>query len=347
LRNVEYFVTSSGGDDFHWKPVRKNSEIATYYGKKIVICASSFETYIEISEILKERDLVAFKDYVWSRAYGKKLVVVNANCHGRALIQYLNMSRVFEKEYFVYPLPELQDNKEGIIPEEVLKSADIFIHQDIRPDNMIGYMLSDEYTVGRLKADCLNITIPNLVGMGHWMFPNLGKNRRRNGIPFYRDIVLDEAKNNTDCTFEEIKKYWESYEFSYDELEELFHNDIDKLISREQNWSIKISDFILNNYKNIPMFVDCDHPSKYIMIQICRSVAKMLDVVYIDDGNFESCLGLINPILPSVSKYYNLCFEQYPMETKSYLGIPIEDMEDDHIRDCMWWFYDMTFDECS
>ncbi len=346
LKDITCCVTTNGGGIFHGKPVRAFSDLSEDKKERIVVCATSFNVYNEIAEILKTASFVEFLDFIWSRAYGKKVVVVNANCHGSALIKYLNLSKTFNKEYFVYPLSEIHENYEGQIPEELLNNADVYIHQDIRANNKMGYKLSDEYTVCRLKDCCIDISIPNFVGMSHWMFPNLGKCKHRNNTDFFQDRILDEAVSSTDCTFENIRQFWESYDYPDEQLDSLFNNGIEKIKEREKNWDIKVSDYIIQNYKQIPLFVDCDHPSKYLMRYIGRKVAEILKISDICDDYYESGLGLTNPVLPVVRRHFCLEFE-CPIETKAFLGVEYDILEDDYIKNYVWWFHDLAFDSPS
>lgn len=39
---------------------------------------------------------------------------------------------------------------------------------------------------------------------------------------------------------------------------------------RQQTWDIDIYEFMIENYKSIPMFVDDGHPSQYSMYEIAK-----------------------------------------------------------------------------
>lgn len=75
---------------------------------------------------LEDLGLTEFEDFIWSKAFRKKIVVVNANCHGPGLIDYLQLSDRFCKNYMVYPVKQVHLNDE--IPLNLLKNTDVYIH---------------------------------------------------------------------------------------------------------------------------------------------------------------------------------------------------------------------------
>lgn len=290
-----------------------------------------------------------FDDFIWSRAYNKKIMVVNANCHGEAIISYLALSKTFKKEYFVYPLPQIQENYEGHISQALLLNADVYMHQDIRRGNSVSDSLSDETIEKYLGKNTLNITIPNLVGMGNWMFPALKdldrviKTEKEIVYILYRDEILDEAVCNGSGTLAEIVKYWSYFRYDGRILDELWNMNKAKLKGREESWDIKVSDFIYNNYKFIPCFVDANHPSKYLMKEIGRQIAQILELTDICDECYESDMGLPIPILPSVRDHFGLNFTVPRERKRDYFGKEVDGTNreiEDYIRAYLWWYHD-------
>lgn len=333
----------------HGIPVGEYPGTVQIADKYVLVTAEEEKCYFDIKKKLESTGHEEFKDFIWSKAYNKKIVVVNANCHGEAIISYLTLSKKFREEYFVYPLPQIQENFEGRISPALLLNTNVYMHQDIRKGNSVSDNLSDEAIVECLNREALNITIPNLVGMGNWMFPSLKdldrviKTQEEVVYILYRDEILDEAENNISGTVSEIVNYWRN--FSYDErvLDELWNINKAKLKGRERNWDIKVSDFIYDNYKSIPCYVDANHPSKYVMKEIGRQVAQILGLTDICDENYESNMGLPIPILPSVRDYFGLNFTVPRERKRDYFGREVEDREkeiEDYVGAYLWWYHD-------
>ena len=68
------------------------------------------ETYQRIKAVLDTLGLSEFKHYAHISYFEKKIIAINANCHGAGLVRYLNMSKEFRKKYVIYPIPEIQSN---------------------------------------------------------------------------------------------------------------------------------------------------------------------------------------------------------------------------------------------
>lgn len=338
---------------FHDIPIVKLETIKDLSNYTIIVTTTE-STYFQIKAILEERGLVEFQDFLWGQVIGKKLVIFNTNCYKQAIIKYLLKSKKFKDNYTIYPTPLIHLNKEGSINSTLLKKADVYIHQDIRSNNSFGYKLSDEYILPKLGKACVSITIPNLVGMAGWMFPmqedsNKKFNKRENGMTygaeqFYKDNILEEAYSQKLNTLDDYTAFWTDYQFDSDFLEELFRTNMKKLCDREKNWDIKIADFIKENYKKIPIYIDQNHPSKYVMTEICRQLVKLLGIDDItDDSDYESSLSFVpSGILPSVRKYFHFEFQElyeniFPENLYDQLTFDLKE----YIRWYMWWHHEL------
>lgn len=316
----------------------------------IVVAAGDEDIFLEIKRILCDYGLKEWENFVWSKTIGRKVVVINANCHGVAIQNYLEQSARFCNEYMVYPIPQVQFNTEGEISADLLRNTDIYIHQDIRAENPMGYKLSDEYVRKHLPQNVLDICIPNFVRMAQWMYPNLGNLDRT--MPsmkgpiniLFRDNVLDEAvaECNSYC---EVKDFWINYRYEDNKMENDFVACMDKLRMREKNWNIKVSDYIMENYRRIPCFTDASHPSKYVMKEVGRQVADIIGLDDICDKEYESKLGLMAPVLNCISEHFGLKFEVSCEIREEYLGKRTVSEPDDYIRAYCWWYHGKIFSD--
>ena len=215
----------------HGIPVYDDSVLKHNMQELILVTVADEKQYINIKKSLESIGKKEFENFIWSKAYNKKIVVVNANCHGDALVSYLMLSERFRAEYFVYPVPQIHENGERSISEVLLSNANVYIHQDIRKNNSVSENLSDEIIEQSLNKETLNITIPNLVGMGNWMFPALKdldrtiKTKEEIIYILYRDEILDDAACRRNGTVSEYARYWRCFRYDGRVLDELWNID--------------------------------------------------------------------------------------------------------------------------
>lgn len=345
---IIYCIDSYQSGFFHGIPIQildDNLNIKGYY----IIVAAVFDTFRIIKKNLEEYNLCEFENFIWSRAFDKKVIVMNGNCYMGAVEKYLLQSNKFCKEYLIYPLPWIYLNTKKEIDECLIEHCDVYIHQDIRVENSMGYKLSDEYIVPKLKTECLNITIPNFVGMAKWLFPQQGEQYHKdtaNGIGLYlsyKNYVLEEAYLSGNCsTVDEYVKYYQEKEYNEKNLQVNWEEDIKKLVLREKKWTIKVSDYIMENYQTIPCFVDKDHPSKELMCIINKQIAKLLNINDIEnDSKYELSLGWPIPLLPCVKRYFQIKYiEENEKPRCVYTGEVLDTLEK-YIKHYFWLFHNL------
>ena len=352
LDRISFCIDRRNTGKFHGISVYSSDEVTLCDYMEthcLIVAAGSMKVFTELKRKLCAQGLKEWEHFLWSKVFRKKVVVINANCHGEAIEKYLNLSPSFCNEYMIYPLLAVHLNLKGEIEPELLKHTDVYIHQDIRVENEMGYKLSDEYVKGCLPEHVTDICIPNFVGMGRWMYPALGGlDKVINSMQgplyvLYKDAVLDEA---VDCCerYEEFRTYWMNYSYEDDRLEEIFAVSMNKLKERERNWDIKIYDFIERNYRKIPCFTDANHPSKYVMKEVGRQLAERMGLSDINDENYESSLGLRVPVLNCILTYYNLEFEVCSEVRNEYLGKRVVEEIDDYIKAYLWWYHGISME---
>ncbi len=327
---------------FHGLDVLSPEEGLRIRGSELIIVAVPKTEYEEIRKSFCENGLIEFKDFYYKDSYRKKIVLINANCHGLALEEYLLLSPSFKNDYVIYPIKSADTNIDGI-PASVLNNVDIYIHQDIKPDNGVSYYISDEWTVGKIKGD--NICIPNVAsGLGQFLFPTIGNLDKvlytkagEKRFVMFRDYCLDEAYESLGN--KPIDSYLEFFNrYIPDNLEEIFETCIFKIRNRQKNWDVSIYEYILNNYKSIPMFVDRTHPSKYLMREIGRQVAEMLNINDIDDSEYEAKLGIPVPLLPKIKEHYGINYKDNEEIRKCFLRGNSSDVLQ-YMRAYMWFYH--------
>lgn len=263
----------AGGGIYGWA-----IEKPKYEKDLFVIVASN--KYFEIRKQLKELGYLEFINFVPYQIFRKKVAIVYGNCHIHAVKAYLEQNAGFNLKYGFYPFPAIQNMELLEDYGNVLKHCELFIHQSIRKENKFGERYSSNTMIRFLPNSCQIISIPNLYGMPTCFFPqqkiNNSKDRRKQKFFFYSggdeniEKWIYEGK-----TLEEIKVYIISGGvYKKEEIIDKWNCFKTKLLEREQEWDIKISDFIFKNYKKEKLFYERLHISNSLVKEISNRLLR-------------------------------------------------------------------------
>ena len=350
---IKYFLSNNNKvETFMGYPVYEFEDINTSNKTYIIISVGMISTYLEISGQLQKINMEEFKDYIYYRWIGKKIVLLHGNCHMVVINSYLESSKKFSKRYAIYPNPCICDNKDGYIKNWVLENCDVWIHEDIRKDNEYGYCLSDEYIRTCFLNKCVypkEIIIPHLFGLGKAFFPQSGRNKRnerinngydKNGMFPHADIIIDEYIKQGRGPEGIISFCMSDTALDKDFILENFREYMEKIKKREESWSIKIYDFIIDNYQREKLFYDEGHPTNYIMKKISMDILYELGIQeeYIDtDIQMDDHE---NPVYPAVRHALNLTWEEREIRKGARAKKMCDRMDfKEYIKEYLQWNY--------
>ena len=318
-KSIRFCIDDSGKEFFRGMTVY-NLDVAVQLldGEKIIV-AKDWSEYNNVKNSLIARGYIEFKDFLWWKGVDKKMVLFNCNCHAVAYKEYLNNSDDFCKKYYIYEIPSI--HKHDHIEENLLRNCDVFIHQVMRVGNSISDMLSDEYCYKRLKKDVQIIIVPNFVGIGIAFFTSGKKTYYINGDDaiFIEDLYIEEAYNEGRCSVKDIREYVLSRK--REGIIEIWEKTFEKLVEREKVWSVKISDYIRDNYKKIKMFYDPYHPSYELIQEVCYRLGKYMVLSDYQDITIERKLNWVEMFMyPDVCEGLGLeyGFEGFIRENADY-----------------------------
>lgn len=255
-------------------PIRKPD----YYEDVFIIVTS--KAYLEIKEQLNQTGYKEFDDFIPSEIYGKKMAIAYGNCHMDSVKQYLKKNKQFSSDYGFYPFPQIQNMQPDFKYENIIKKCALFIHQSIREDNIFGERYSSKCLLSYINSKCKVVAIPNLYGMPKYLFPQLTtkyKLRHKFDVnPFFIDsnivIWLKDGKSEDEI----IKLIMEGGIYKKEEIINMWNAFCEKLCEREKEWDIKISNYILTNYKNEKIFCDINHINSKTSGEIAACTLKFL-----------------------------------------------------------------------
>ncbi|MEM8672270.1 MAG: WcbI family polysaccharide biosynthesis putative acetyltransferase [Cyanobacteria bacterium P01_G01_bin.67] len=248
----------------------------------------------------------------------KKICIIYANFQGRLLAKYLNRSQYFNQEYSIkiFSVHTLMQNQTKI-PENLLKQARLFIYQPVKT---IHGLHSSESILSKLNPNCRCLSFPSLYFTGY--LPQICKNPVNKVIkPKYpfglmphgdRNIIklLESGKSVTEIITILSDPDFYSREFLLLNLDET----LAELALRESQLSIKVSQFIRDNYQKHYLFYTSQHPSDVIGIYVVNHILSLLELPKINSKFAANNIkrGVLDdiqiPIYPSVIKHLNLNF---------------------------------------
>ncbi|WFR56788.1 WcbI family polysaccharide biosynthesis putative acetyltransferase [Anaerocolumna sp. AGMB13025] len=312
-----------------------------------IVIASSY--WKEIMDQLKCRGLCLFRDFIPSfmidnsveirilkhyfnnyeiNTYinlikkNKKIVVVFGNCQTSILEKMLLKNEKFSNDYFALIFPRVCDYTLNEIEDLVYNfdwtEVDLFIYQEVNNNNKFSEKLATDQIKKLMKSSCRTVCISNLYFAGY--FPqaiqnnhNIYEELHKSGLFPIADKYIEEFiyKNKQG---NEIIEIVNNPNF-IDSADILNHceDSINELIKREKLVDIKISDYIILNYKKEQLFYSFNHPSNLVLYEYANRILKFLGYIANDPMNEEDMyyfFGTLKaqdiPIYPSVIKTLKL-----------------------------------------
>lgn len=330
--------------EWHGIQVKHPSSIMKGEGK-ILIATELY--YAEIKKQLQQMGFLEYRDFDSCVHINKKIVFINGNCHCRIIKSYLETVKKFTDIYVFGSLPLLYEYKD--YDEQILEYCDLFLHQDIRKENSVDKKYSDEYTLQRLRSDCVRCCIPNLYGFPKALFyknhkPNeKGYTIGKIGNPFaYQEEIIDECIYQNQ-SLDEICKRLNDKIVDKNEVFSQFQQDKEKLLARERNWDIKISDFIYQSIHQVQLFYDVGHPTNILLKEIANRILTYLHInaqisTELDDAVAQAEV----PVYDDIRKILGLQWQTSCLRNKGkpYFVLSGAKMDlREYVKEYIWWCY--------
>lgn len=323
------------------------------------IVAVSYNVYPDIAERLRINGKVEFKDFIYYEYLSKLVVYLHGNCHCDVIQKYMESSADFNNQYVFYHAPRLTSGVKLRTEKEIFENIDIWIHQDIRDDNMIGYHASDSFIREQIpdEKNVVEIVIPNLYGLGWGFFPQNKRSKTNeknesiynnqgvdlNGMFCVSDSILDkiiEDNREKNVDIEEIIRYCQDNLFNEQDVKYQFTSMINKIINREKSWDIKISDYIIDQYMYKKLFYDAFHPTNCVLKKISVDILQFLGIeANGTDLKCDYCLDSHEePVYPAVKRILHLEWDEDEIR-KSHRAKKATAYMDfsEYIREYLWW----------
>lgn len=273
-----------------------------------------------------------------------KTVVVWANCQGLSLARAL--MAMHPKELDVHLFMNYEYIRKGLELPSFMRSADIFLYQNYRPQELREYDL-DWISENILPAQCLKVSFPTLHSITlqfchDFHEPN---NSKTIGLEFPHGAFFYGIKPLADyylklvgeidvreCRIQRIQEavshaltdtFIQSSEIEY-------HLTRGQDFLREKSLHSDTPDiyaYIMDNYRNTRLWHNPYHPNALLLDELCRQVFNAAGLSYNPSPDFldhidDELRDWVMPILPSVQTRLGLnvgsfCSSKYHPEVKT------------------------------
>lgn len=308
---ISFFFDNYKKEKFHGYTV-----YSPFYKENIfiVVAVENVNVYQSIREQLIKLGYKEFEDFVPYTIFKKKVAVAYGNCHIDAIRKYMELSTDFDREYGFYPFPLIQNLSSYLLIPEIIKRCDFLIHQSIRRENPYGEEYASEEMLKNIRKECYVLSVPNLHGLPECFFPQLQRRNAPkiliNDLLAYTEINIKKWVGLNMC-IKEMEEYIScGGVYSYAYIRRLWEEFISKLEKREEEWDIKISDYIYTHYQKEKLFTDRWHISTFLAREIANRVLEKLGCETIQDIIIP-CLDTYEVfIYADVKKALNLKFSE-------------------------------------
>lgn len=251
------------------------------YKENIFIVVACGEGYFGIKQQLEEMGYKEFENFIYDDLYEKKVTICYGNCHASFIKIRLEECKAFSDQYAFYPLPPVQMLDINILNDNLLKNIDLFLYQDIRDENKYGVEYGVSNIISRISSKCKMVCFPNLYGLPECLFPQLspsyfqGIDRRL--FP-YKDKNIEQWMKEGKTKNEIVSFIQDGGVYRKEKILMMWDKFCEKISKREENWDVKIADFVFENYQKRRIFYDKWHPTEELLTEIARRILLYMNI---------------------------------------------------------------------
>lgn len=277
----------------------------------------------------------------------RKILACYGNCQINNILSLIETSNILKEMFLILYWPPIQlmseEERTSGLSSLVLKEIDLFIYQNVAPDNKFSKKLASAELLKSIREDAMKVCIPNVYWTGY--FPQFCANKFnpsfegiRGGLFPYGDKNIVELWK--EHSVEDVAYIVSQEDFySRDEVLKNANESLEKLKSKESLCDVKISDFIESEYKEHYLFYTVNHPTNYLLKELVKRIFSYLSIKVSD---IDEEIALKNDsreiaIYPSVKKALGLRFEKEKFTWLSLLSKPasFQDYVKDYINYCI------------
>ena len=242
----------------------------------------------------------------------KMICIIYSNCQGRGVRRFLEKQDNFRADYSIHVINNytaIAENKE--LPTELLKKADLFIYQPIHAKHGI---YSSDKVLSLLSEKCKCISFPYIYNDALWpIFEKKGRYVGGNSV-----ICLMKENKSLKYIIDTFMKLEIDFDFTG---RFSYSNSI--LKKKEQVTTVKVADFIKQNFRSRRLFLTCNHPTSYVFAYCVNQILARLGYDLLENAenlpeNIANLPGFW-PVSPYDRMFYKFHFKEDKKWKKHYV----------------------------
>ena len=251
-----------------------------------------------------------------------KTIVIYGNCQAAVLTGFTRQLRALYDDFEVFEILGHDPSQQAKLSDPALENCTLYWEQyDERPSVPMRDALRD-----RVGAGCQRLVYPSLSMFSLWPFnwPDARNVIEPPRFPFGRyphdgdAVAMDVAKEGLRGQ-EAFARYMELSKARLHNLSGQFERDVEQMRRRDSYSDVKMTDYVLNNYKKWQLFFTWGHVSGEAIKEIASQLySKSANILGADLSSLEDNLRLLPvgvddfwmPIHPDVAAWHKLDFAQ-------------------------------------
>ncbi|NDV26615.1 WcbI family polysaccharide biosynthesis putative acetyltransferase [Desulfovibrio sp. JC010] len=231
----------------------------------------------------------------------KKICILHANCQGEPLEELLLLSEEFSSTYDIH---QFTNYTRDHIPAELIAACDLFIYQPLPAENWAE--LASDKIISRLKSKARAIAFPSMFFKHYW--PLWSNVRGFN----YRDIFLDSLLDRDLSESQVLHLFMNTRLTNIYDFKEIMDSSEQIERDKEQQTPVRYVDWVLENYRQKPVFKTINHPNTELLIITANTLLEELGMDRLPENKLENFPPPFpefeQPIHPQVAEYLGLEF---------------------------------------
>lgn len=234
--------------------------------------------------------------------------------------RFLIKNSDFCRIYSVIETKKVNEIKEDEIPdlELMISDVDLFIHQPVSDNYNNTPKLGTNYLKSKLNPKCRIVSFPIAYFRGYYpemiYLKSINNQPIKQNIYNYHDFNILSGFYQGQSVDDVVSSIYDNYFYGNSYIKNNLDLTITEMSKREASLDIKLSQFIIDNYKKINLFNTINQPHFPIIGYLVNNILEELGFSkqYTQKQLLNNnTLGYQNyfPIYPSVSKILNLQFE--------------------------------------
>ena len=265
----------------------------------------------------------------------KMISCVFGNCQTGPITELMSCSKEFTEDYYLIKMPMVQrldaETVSNGFNQDFMECVDLFITMNISKTNKFSEKVSTDNIRSQVSEKCRMVIIPNCHFTAY--FPQTGR-KNINYLPYF--LKPHPSIDVTEPDYYAEVAIQNDSPITRPTVNDILTNHADtihEMIVREEECDIKISDYILSQYRSRRIFYSSNHPTKDVLETVVR---RLLSYLGYSDNLIDKEVQLLDTVKPYIypevyetlqlrfrdeNEYVNKLITQESLDEDAYLAL--------------------------